>query len=110
MHRRDRGPHHHRELKMTERCQHWREHDHPDHGLCALARFGGKPSLGTCRNCPENTAAGKWPNADSLPAAPPPGSPATAIPVQPCGGCGKGPDLVAMAKDPKAVDAWLAGE
>ena len=32
------------------------------------------------------------------------------VPVQPCGGCGKGPDLAAMAKDPAAVEAFLAGD
>lgn len=32
-------------------CQHWRDEGAKDWGRCAIGKFGGRPSKGTCREC-----------------------------------------------------------
>jgi len=37
--------------KSTVDCQYWSDCATPAGGCCALSRFGGRPSLGTCAGC-----------------------------------------------------------
>ncbi len=49
------------EQKKTVDCRYWSDCGTLAGGCCALARFGGKPSLGTCGGCiarGENRASG----------------------------------------------------
>jgi hypothetical protein len=48
-------------------CQHWTENGIAGAGTCQLGLHGGRPSLGLCQSCPQNTSAGTWPKF-----APPP--------------------------------------
>lgn len=52
-------PHH--PTSIPPRCDHWQDKGSPEHGICRLGLYGGRPSLGTCAGCPRNTAAGSWP-------------------------------------------------
>jgi hypothetical protein len=47
-------------------CQHWSDIGIAGAGACQRGLHGGRPSLGLCQGCPQNTAAGIWP-----PVAPP---------------------------------------
>lgn len=38
------------------KCDHWTECGIKHGGCCALGLFGGRPSLGVCRGCPQNSA------------------------------------------------------
>jgi hypothetical protein len=51
-------------------CDSWSENGITGAGTCALGFHGGRPSLGLCQSCPQNTAAGIWPQL------PPPPTPA----------------------------------
>src|SRR5690606_30524646 len=45
-------------------------------GACGLGKYGGRPTLGTCAHCPDNTAAEIWPvitvRGEKLPPRQPP--------------------------------------
>ena len=41
-------------------CDHWTSLP-PDAGFCALKLYGGRPSVGVCGLCPQNTTKGRWP-------------------------------------------------
>lgn len=49
---------------QTTCCEHWKD------GACVLGLFGGRPSIGICRHCPQNTAAGIWPTVNAHPPQP----------------------------------------
>lgn len=61
-------------------CRHWSDCGVAMGGCCALGRYGGKPSLGTCRQCPEYDGPPR--GAGDLVAAV-----TKAVGIQPCGGC-----------------------
>ncbi len=42
-------------------CDHWTDCGVRGGGCCGLDLFGGRPSLGVCRGCEQNTAKGIWP-------------------------------------------------
>jgi hypothetical protein len=41
-------------------CEHWQDCGITGGGCCGIKAYD-RPSLGTCRQCPKNTAAGQWP-------------------------------------------------
>jgi hypothetical protein len=42
-------------------CEHWSDCGVKSGGCCALGLGGGKPSLGGCKVCPQNSHAEEWP-------------------------------------------------
>lgn len=42
-------------------CDHWSECGVRNVGRCSLGLYGGKPSLGVCKQCKTNTTVGAWP-------------------------------------------------
>jgi hypothetical protein len=42
-------------------CDFWSEKGITGAGACQLGLHGGRPSLGLCQDCAQNTAAGTWP-------------------------------------------------
>jgi hypothetical protein len=52
-------------------CIYWSENGIAGAGACALGLHGGRPSLGLCQGCTQNTAAGSWPQLPPPPAPAP---------------------------------------
>lgn len=42
-------------------CRRWSKSKVKSGGACSLGKFGGKPSLGACARCNDNTAKEVWP-------------------------------------------------
>lgn len=45
-------------LPQAPSCRHWRDCGIRGGGCCALARYGGKPSWGTCAKCRDRSFRG----------------------------------------------------
>lgn len=63
-------------------CKHWKATQSRTGGACALGLFGGRPSHGVCRACPDYDGPPR--GAGDLVAAV-----THAVGIRPCGGCQK---------------------
>jgi len=77
-------------------CKHWTDCGIVGGGCCALGRYGGAPSFGVCRQCPENTGVADWAEV-------------RIVQREPCGSCGDKTNVAQVKASPSAIEAMLAG-
>lgn len=72
-------------------CDHWKECGMINAGECGLKLYGGEPSFGVCKACPENTTKGQWPTITHAPMMDPAVVANIVAQNRACRGCGDAP-------------------